>query len=53
MRKKAVPVMRKPYKTLTFGNIDTKPLQSHGLRACGDGVISEGKTQKRVYLEPI
>ena len=44
-------VMRKPYTTPTFGNIDAKPMKSHGLRECGGGVLSASKTRKRVYLE--
>ena len=46
-------VMLKPYKTPTFGNIDAKPLKSHGLSECGRGVLSGSKTRKRVYLETI
>ena len=57
VRKKAMPammrVMRKPYKTPTFANIDAKPSRSHGLCECGGGVLSGSKTRKRVYLETI
>jgi|GEM_PF-5315057 len=45
-------VMRKSYKTPTFGNIDAKPLKLHGLSDCG-GVLSGSQTRKRVYLETI
>ena len=53
VRKKAMRVMRKPYGTTTFGNIDAKPLKSHGLSECGVGVLSGSKTRMRVYLETI
>ena len=47
-------VMRKRYKTPTFGNIAAKPLKAHGLSECGGGgVLSGSKTRKRVYLETI
>ena len=44
-------VMRKPYRTPTFGNIAAKPLNSLGLSKCGGGVLSRSKIRKRVYLE--
>jgi hypothetical protein len=49
---KAMGVMRKPYETPTLGNIDAKPLKSHGLSKCG-GVLSGSETRKQVYLETI
>ncbi|MCD4655940.1 MAG: hypothetical protein K8S87_00200 [Planctomycetes bacterium] len=52
MRKKVMQVMQNPYKKLTFGNIDAKPLKSHGLSECG-GVLSGSKTRKQVYQEII
>ena len=53
MMRAMMRVMRKPYTTPTFGNIDTKPLTPHALSECGGGVLSGSKTRKRVYLETI
>jgi hypothetical protein len=45
-------VMRKPYKTPTFNNVDAKPLKSHGASECGS-VLPVSKARKRIYLETI
>ena len=46
-------VMRKPYKTPTFGASVHKPLEIHKLLECLSGMLSGSKTRKRVYLETI
>ena len=46
-------VMRKPYKTPTFGISVPKPLEIYELSERYSGVLSGSKTRKRVYLETL